>query len=89
MATQTYSFTNGFSGGMNIAVSPDQIAPNQSPSMENCNFDGGAIPSKRFGYSKLTEIILNPTPIRTIAEFKTNGEVELLVVCGGALFKKN
>ena len=84
-----YDFSDGFTGGIRIDMSPDKIPTNSSPDMENINYNDGGIPTKRFGFSKLSEIVINPTPIRLMTEFKTGGVTEFLVVCGGSLFKKN
>lgn len=90
MATQVYDFPQGFSGGMNISVSSDQISPNSSPSMENCSYDEGGIPGKRMGFSRTHAITLGPTPIRDMVEFAQIGQAtEFLVICGGGLFKQN
>lgn len=74
---------------MNISLSPDKIAPNESPSMENMSYTDGAVISKRYGYSTISDVVLSPTPIQAMTEFKTNGVTEFLVVCGGNLFKQN
>ena len=84
-----YDFSNGFSGGMNISVSPDQIAPNQSPDMVNCNYDGGGVPTKRFGLSKAYDVSLGTGPIRHMAEFTMIGaDTEFLIVHGGNIYKE-
>jgi len=57
--------------------------------MQNINFFDGAIPTKRKGFSRPYSASLGPTPIRLMTEFKTNGETEFLIVCGGSLYKKN
>ena len=57
--------------------------------MQNINFSDGAIPTKRKGFSRPYSASLGPTPIRLMTEFKTNGETEFLIVCGGSLYKKN
>lgn len=82
---EVYDFPKGFAGGMNISVSPDQINTNQSPNMINCSYDDGGVPSKRFGFSKLTEITLGSNPIQGMTEFSD----VFLMVSGGAIFKKN
>lgn len=84
-----YDFPNGFTGGMRIDLSPDKIPPNSSPDMQDINYDYGAVPTKRHGFSKISELVLNPTPIRAMTEFKTGGNTEFLIVCGGSLFKQN
>jgi len=84
-----FDFPDGYTGGMRIDLSPDKIPPNSSPSMENLNYNEGAVISKRYGYSKISEASLAPTPIRAMTEFKTGGVTEFLVVCGGSLFKQN
>ena len=89
MATETYSFDNGFTGGLRIDMSPDKIPSNSSPDMENMNYSAGSIPTKRLGFSRPYSASLGPTPIRLATEFKTGGVTELLVVCGGSLYKKN
>lgn len=82
-----YSFPNGFFGGMNISVSPDQIAANQSPDMSDCNFDGGGVPTKRYGLKRINES-LGPSPIRHMVEFAlSDDESEFLIVHGGNLLK--
>jgi len=70
-------------------MSPDKIPANSSPSLENVNFNDGAIITKRLGFSRPYSASLGPTPIRLMTEFKTGGVTEFLVVCGGNLFKKN
>ena len=89
MASETYSFDSGYTGGLRIDMSPDKIPANSSPNMENISYDDGSIPTKRHGFSKLSTLVLNPTPIRLMAEFKTGGVTEFLIICGGNLFKKN
>jgi len=80
-----YSFPSGYAGGMNISVNPDQIAENQSPDMINTNYDGGSVPNKRYGFSRIVDSSLGDTPIQHMAEF---GDY-FLAVCGGAIYKKN
>lgn len=86
---QTFDFPQGFTGGLNISVSPDQIAPNQSPDMVNCNYDGGGVPTKRFGLSKAYDGSLGTGPIRHMAEFARIGaDTEFLIVHGGNIYKE-
>jgi hypothetical protein len=87
--SETYDFPDGFAGGMRIDLSPDKIPSNASPSMVNCNFSGGGVPTKRFGYSKLVDVTLGSTPIQAMTEFKTGSATHFLIVCGGAIYKKN
>ena len=84
-----YAFTDGYVGGLRIDMSPDKIPSNSSPDIENINYDDGGILTKRFGFSRLYEDSLGPTPIRLMTEFSTGGNEEFLIVCGGNLFKKN
>jgi hypothetical protein len=84
---QTYDFPNGLSGGMNISVSPDQISPNQSPDMGDCNYDEGGVPSKRYGLTRVNALSWG-TPIRGMYEFyKLGSDVPIfLIVHGGKLY---
>jgi hypothetical protein len=86
----TYDFPNGFSGGMNISVSPDQISPNQSPSMQDCNYDDGGIPTKRYGFSRVNALSWG-TPIRGTHEFYQIGQSDpiFLIAQGGKLWSYN
>lgn len=89
--SSTFSFPNGFSGGMNISISPDQLLENQSPDMVNCSYDGGGVPSKRFGLTKVTSTSWGLTPIRGIHEFYKIGSSEpiFLIAHGGKLYSYN
>jgi hypothetical protein len=91
MATQTYDFPSGFSGGMNISVAPDQIGPNCSSDMQDCNYSGGSVPSKRFGFSRVTATSWGATPIRGTYEFYQIGSDEpiFLIAHGGKLYSYN
>jgi hypothetical protein len=84
----TYSFPEGFCGGMNISVSPDQIAANQSPDMSDMNYDGGGIPTKRRGLTKVNEQSFGKTPIRGMYDFYKNGSDKpiFLIAHGGKLY---
>ena len=72
---------------MRIDLSPDKIPPSASPSMQNINYSNGAVPTKRFGLARLSETVLDQSPIRLMTEFKTGGTTEFLVVCGGKIYK--
>jgi hypothetical protein len=84
----SYDFPNGFSGGMNISVSPDQISPNQSPDMSDCNYDEGGVPSKRYGLTRVNATSWGETPIRGMYEFyKLGSDVPIFLVAhGGKLY---
>lgn len=89
-SSSTYSFENGFAGGMNISVAADQIAPNQSPNMSDCDYSGGGVPTKRVGLSLVSGISLGATPIRHMVELPLiGGETEFLIIHGGNLYKVN
>lgn len=89
MATETYSFDDGFVGGLRIDMSPDKIPPSSSPSMENINFSDGAIPTKRFGASRVNAVSWGATPIRGTFEFYLIGTPTpiFLVAHGGKIYK--
>jgi len=83
-----YDFPNGFSGGMNISVAPDQLIGNQSPDMSDCDYSGGGVPTKRYGLSRVFEVSLGATPIRHMVDFPRVGEdTEFLIIQGGKLLK--
>jgi len=87
--SSVYDFPDGFSGGLNISVTPDQLATNQSSDMSDCNFDSGGIPSKRYGLTRISDLSLGATPIRHMVEFpRIEEETEFLVVCGGNIFRR-
>jgi hypothetical protein len=83
-----YDFPQGFSGGHNISVAPDQIPPNCSPSMENINYDDGGVISKRYGMSRVNALSWGETPIRGIHQFYRIGITEplFLIFHGGKLY---
>jgi len=84
-----YDFPQGFAGGLNISVSPDQLATNQSSDTSDCNFDSGGIPSKRYGLTRISDLSLGTTPIRHMIEFpRIEEETEFLAVCGGNIYRK-
>ena len=85
-----YDFPNGFSGGMNISVSPDQISPSQSPDMQDVNYDDGGVPTKRYGFSRVNAESWG-TPIRGTHEFYQIGITEpiFLIAQGGKLYSYN
>jgi CTP-dependent riboflavin kinase len=70
-----YDFPQGFSGGINISVAPDQISPNQSPDIENMNYDDGGIPTKRYGFAKAYVAQIGQAD-------------EFLIIHGGNLYKE-
>lgn len=83
-----FSFPDGFAGGMNISVTADQIALNQSPDMLNMNYDNGGVPGKRYGFQRLTATSWGDTPIRGMHLFKLPDEsTQLIVAWGGKLWK--
>lgn len=86
-----YDFPQGFSGGMNISVSPDQIGPNQSPDMMNCNYDDGGVPTKRYGLTRVNATSWGTTPIRGMYEFYKIGQETpiFLIAHGGKLYSYN
>lgn len=49
----SFSFPSGFAGGMNTRYTGDLIENNQSPDMQNMNYDDGGVPTKRAGFSRL------------------------------------
>ncbi|AEG59370.1 hypothetical protein [Desulforamulus ruminis] len=82
-----FAFPDGFAGGMNISVTADQIATNQSPDMLNMNYDNGGVPGKRYGFTRETG--LGSQPIRGLYEFRKVGQEKpiLLVVQDGKLWE--
>lgn len=88
MATETYSFDQGFAGGLRIDLTPDRIPPSSSPDMENVNYDG-AIPNKRNGFTRITATSWGATPIRGTFEFYMIGVAApiFLVAHGGKIYK--
>ena len=89
-SSQTYDFPQGFAGGMNISVAPDQITPNQSPDMSDCDYSDGAVPTKRYGFDRAFGTNLGPGGIRIMAEFaKLNLSTEFLFIHNGNLYKSN
>ena len=88
MAIQTYGFDQGFTGGQRIDMSPDKIPPNSSPSMENMNYNDGAIPTKRNGFARITATSWGATPIRGTFEFYMIGVSApiFLVAHGGKIY---
>lgn len=88
-STATYSFSQGFSGGMNISVSPDQVLPSQSPDMVNMNYDDGGVVTKRRGFSRAYSGSLGTGPIQHMTEFTRIGAAtEFLIVHGGNIYKE-
>jgi len=85
-----FSFPDGFAGGMNISVSADQIALNQSPDMLNMNYDAGGVPTHRFGFERLNAESWGVTPIRGMYEYhKIDGTAVFLVAWGGKIWSYN
>lgn len=84
----TFDFPDGYAGGMNTSVSPDQIALNQSPDMANMNYDEGGVPTKRLGYGKLNVSSWGATPIRGMYEYWKIGAATpiFLVAWGGKIY---
>ena len=72
-------------------MSPDKIPPSASPNMENICYADGAIPTKRFGASRVTATSWGPTPIRGAFEFYIIGSSVpiFLVAHGGKIYSYN
>jgi len=72
-------------------MSPDKIPSSASPSLENVNFNDGAVVSKRFGFSRITAISWGSTPIRGTFEFYiiNNPTPIFLVAHGGKIYSYN
>lgn len=82
---QVYDFPAGFSGGIDISKSADLIAQNKSPNMVNVNYDGGGIPTKRYGFDLLYESHTT-NDIRGIYEYTTaGGTAQKVIFISGAL----
>lgn len=82
-----FDFPDGFAGGMNISVSPDQIAINQTPDVLNMTLDGG-VWTKRYGFERLNT--WGDTPIQGMHLFHRVGQpTEFLFAQGGHLWKLN
>ena len=51
----SFRFPSGFAGGMNTLYTGDLIETNQSPDMQNMNYDDGGVPTKRTGFTRLND----------------------------------
>lgn len=80
---EVYGFPKGFSGGLNISLSPDLIGANQSCDMINCNYDSGGVPEKRVGFSRVNTDSWGSTPIRGIFEYNKTGENPVFIIAHG------
>lgn len=87
---QSYSFPNGFAGGMNTMAMPDQIADNETPDMMNMYIDGG-VPTKRYGFSRINATSWGEKPIRGMYEFWKEGAANpiILVAWGNKVYSLN
>lgn len=86
---QVYDFPSGFSGGIDISKSADLIAQNKSPDMVNVNYDGGGIPTKRYGFDSLLDSALS-SEIKGLYEFEpAGGTAQILFFCNGKMYKKS
>ena len=76
---------------MNISVAGDQITPNQSPDMQDMNYDGGGIPTKRHGFTRINATSWGATPIRGMHQFYRIGIATpiFLIAHGGKLYSYN
>ena len=85
--TQTYDFPMGFSGGIDISKSADLIAQNKSPNMINMNYDGGGIPTKRYGFDLFVNLTAAKS-IQGIYEYEpAGGTKQKLIFLNGNLYK--
>jgi len=85
--TQVYSFPMGYAGGINISESADLIAQNQSPDMQNMNYDAGGVPTKRFGFDAVNAAAWGAQPLRGLWEYELpNGTLKLLAAWNGKLW---
>lgn len=85
-----YTFPYGFAGGVNLAVTPDQASPNQSPNMLNMNFDAGGKMINRKGFDAVNGTSWGATPIQGMGIFrKSNGSTVTLVAWGGKVYSFN
>ena len=83
----TYSFPNGYAGGIDISQSADLIAANRSPDMVNMNYDAGGVPTKRYGFDAVNAIAYGTQDIRGLFEFeKSDGTLLLLMAWNGKLW---
>lgn len=73
--------------GMNLSVTPTQIAPNQSPDMLNFMIDDDGALTKRTGYERIFETSLGEGQINGLYEYrKTDGTVLFLLAHGTKLY---
>ena len=72
-------------------MSPDKIPPNSSPNMSDMNYNDGAIPTKRFGASRVNAVSWGATPIQGTFEFYLIGVTApiFLVAHGGKIYSYN
>ena len=84
---QSFSFPNGYAGGMNTQAKPDQIAPNETPDAMNMELRNG-VWSKRYGFDVFTKVP-GSKPIRGMTCFKApDQEPVMLVVSNGKIFEE-
>ena len=84
---QVYDFPAGFSGGIDISKSADLIAQNKSPNMINMNYDGGGIPTKRYGFDLFVNLA-GAKSIQGIYEYEpAGGSKQKLIFLNGNLYK--
>jgi len=77
----------GYTGGINISVTPDQIRSNQTPDQLNMNYDDGAVPTKRPGFERVNAASWGAGSIRGMTEWtKPDGTTVFVVAWGGKLY---
>jgi hypothetical protein len=76
-----------FGGGMNLAVPPTQLMPNESPDLKNVLSDEVGALEQRPGYEKLNETAIASSAITGLYRYyKVAGSKTWLVVCGKNLY---
>ena len=86
-APEYFDFPMGFSGGIDISKSADLIAQNKSPNMINMNYDGGGIPTKRYGFDLFLNLA-SAKSIQGIYEYEpAGGSKQKLIFLNGNLYK--
>jgi hypothetical protein len=79
VAPESFSFPNGYAGGMNAMAMPDQIADNETPDVMNMTLESG-VWVKRTGLSRINTESWGEKPIRGLYEFWKEGAANPIIL---------